>query len=80
MADTGMFLLRDVSGQEDGGGKLLQVTKVVCRCLACSCQFTARPNEGLIEIVGGAVLVCPRCPQRQAISLARFADFLEKSP
>ncbi|PJO53257.1 hypothetical protein CR156_14265 [Stenotrophomonas lactitubi] len=77
MADTGLFLLSDVSGQEDGDGRLLQVTKVICRCLRCSGQFTARPNEGLIDLAGGAVLICPHCPQRQAISLARFSDFLK---
>lgn len=78
MADTGFFLLSDVHGQRDGEGRLLQVTAVVCRCLGCSCHFTARPNEGLIDLERGAVLICPKCSQRQAISIARFADFLEK--
>lgn len=78
MADTGLFLLSDVSGQEDGEGHLLQVTKVACRCLSCTCHFTARPGEGLIDLERGAVLICPKCSQRQAISIARFADFLEK--
>ncbi|HCT26857.1 MAG TPA: hypothetical protein DIW85_11660 [Stenotrophomonas sp.] len=77
MADTGLFLLSDVFGQEDEAGRLLQVTQVVCRCLECSCHFTARPNEGLIDLDGGAILACPMCPNRQAISMARFADFLQ---
>lgn len=78
MADTGLFLLSDVSGQKDNHGRLLQVTAVMCRCLSCSCHFTARPNEGLIDLARGAVLICPKCSKRQAISIARFADFLEK--
>lgn len=79
MADTGLFLLSDVLGQEDDSGRLLQVTQVVCRCLQCSFRFTGRPNEGLLDLPGGAILSCPKCPNRQAISLARFADFLQKS-
>lgn len=78
MADTGLFLLSDVLSQKDEEGRLLQVTAVVCRCLTCSCHFTARPNQGLIDLERGAVLICPQCSQRQAISIARFADFLEK--
>ena len=79
MADTGLFLLSDVFGQKDDSGHLLQVTQVVCRCLECSCQFTGRPDEGLMDIPGGAVLMCPKCSNRQAISMARFADFLQKN-
>ena len=79
MADTGLFLLSDVFGQEDDNGRLLQVTHVVCRCLECSCHFTGRPDEGLIDIPGGAILSCPKCSNRQAISMARFADFLQKN-
>lgn len=51
---------------------------MVCRCLSCTCHFTARPAEGLIDLERGAVLICPKCSQRQAMSIARFADFLEK--
>lgn len=78
MPNTGQFYLLRVDGQGDHDGKLLEVTCVECRCLSCSRVFVAVPAGGLIQIAGGAVLACPSCENRQAVSLARYAEFMAR--
>lgn len=76
MPSTGHFYLLSVTGQRDSSGHLLQVTLVECKCLACSRTFRGYPGHGLIDLERGAVIICPACSRRQAISMARFDDFL----
>ena len=78
MPNTGQFYLVDVAGQADEAGRLLEVTSVQCRCLPCGWSFDALPGRGLIAIAGGAVLACPHCENRQAVSLARFSEFIDR--
>jgi len=78
MPTTGRFYLLDVTGQDDGAGRLLELTCVQCRCLACDWSFTATSARGLIPIAGGTVLACPHCDNRQAVSLARFSEFIAR--
>lgn len=51
MVNTGMLQLHGVSGQRDEAGRLLQLTRIECECLACYSYFTALPNNGLIDLV-----------------------------
>ncbi|MGR4897404.1 hypothetical protein ACIPR8_19345 [Stenotrophomonas sp. LARHCG68] len=78
MPNTGQFYLHEVIGQTDERDRLLQITRVECRCLACCHNLSARLNDGLIDLQRGAVLICPTCGNRQAISIARFDCFLER--
>lgn len=81
MPNTGHFYLFNVTGQRDPSGHLLQVTLVECACLSCSRTFIGYPGHGLIDLERGAVVICPSCFSRQAISMARFDDFLvRRSP
>ena len=78
MPNTGQFYLLEVAGQADDAGRLLEVTSVACRCLPCGWSFGATPGHGLITVPGGAVLACPHCENRQAVSLARFSEFIDR--
>ncbi|MET4680466.1 hypothetical protein [Stenotrophomonas rhizophila] len=78
MPNTGQFYLLRVDGQADEAERLLEVTAVECSCLPCGWTFTASSGQGLITVAGGAVLVCPRCDNRQAVSLARFSEFIAR--
>lgn len=78
MPNTGQFYLLRVDSQADEAERLLEVTAVECSCLPCGWTFTAVPGHGLITVAGGAVLACPRCENRQAVSLARFSEFIAR--
>ncbi|WP_448129974.1 hypothetical protein [Stenotrophomonas rhizophila] len=78
MPNTGQFYLLRVDGQADEAERLLEVTAVECSCLPCGWTFTASPGQGLITVPGGAVLACPHCDNRQAVSLARFSEFIAR--
>lgn len=73
--NTGRFYLLDVEGVRSQDGRLLELTRVYCRCLQCSAAFTAIPSQGLEPLEGGATIKCPKCGEHQAISLFRFEDF-----
>lgn len=78
MPNSGQFYLLHVDGQADEAGRLPEVTAVECSCLPCGWTFTASPGHGLIAVPGGAVLACPHCENRQAVSLARFSEFIAR--
>lgn len=78
MPNTGQFYLLRVDGQADEAERLLEMTAVECSCLPCGWIFTASPGQELTSVAGGAVLVCPHCENRQAVSLARFSDFIAR--
>ncbi|MDX3935661.1 hypothetical protein [Stenotrophomonas sp.] len=78
MPNTGQFYLLRIDGQADEAERLLEVTAVECNCLPCGWTFTAVPGQGLISVPGGAVLACPHCGNRQAVSLARFSEFIAR--
>ncbi len=78
MPNTGQFYLMEVDGQANEVGQLLEVTRVQCRCLPCGWTFAAAPTEGLLALAGGAVLSCPHCENRQAVSLAKFSEFTHR--
>jgi len=75
MPSTGQFYLLTVQGVINENGSLLQVTHVDCNCLECHRQFVATNDRGLIDLNGGAVLICPMCGNRQAVSRARLEEF-----
>jgi len=78
MPNTGQFYLLRVDGQADEADRLLEVTAVECSCLPCGWTFTATPGHGLTTLVGGAVLACPHCDNRQAVSFVRFSEFVNR--
>lgn len=79
MPDTGMFYLLEVKLQPCLGG--VEVDLVRAQCNACQRMFTARSRPELHNIgESGAVLACPKCGNRQAVSGARFLEFLTRFP
>jgi len=78
MPNTGQFYLLRVDGQTDEAERLLEVTAVECSCLPCGWTFNATPGHGLTTLVGGAVLACPHCGNRQAVSFVRFSEFVNR--
>jgi hypothetical protein len=80
--DTGLFYLLDVVGIPAGSTQTTvnAILSVRAECLTCHHEM-AVAAPWLVNITGGgAVLDCPVCRTRQAISGARFAAFLERFP
>jgi hypothetical protein len=82
VTDTGLFYLLDVVGLPTGSTQTTvnAILSVRAECLTCHHTMeVAAPR--LVNIPGGgAVLDCPVCRTRQAISGARFAAFIERFP
>lgn len=83
MPDTGMFYLYEVAFHPDTGPQSApqSIEFIRAECNGCRRMFQAR-SAPLLENVagGGAVLSCPSCGERQAISIARFVDFVARFP
>jgi hypothetical protein len=81
MPNTGLFYLLDVIGdasQEDPQA-LNRLAFVRAQCLQCHAILSLSGPPGLVNVAhGAAVLTCDRCTNRQAISGARFADFVRR--
>ncbi len=79
MPHTGLFHLIEVHGDSDGlPRQLAWVASVSATCMGCRQTFTATVKRGLEVVTGGAVLSCPGCGVRQAISNARFNEFKQR--
>lgn len=83
MPNTGKFHLYEVSPAESVPDHITYppVGVVRAECLSCFNLFTVCGEPGLTNIPGGgAAIVCSKCGSRQAISGARFAEFMERFP
>ena len=82
MPNTGRFYLFEVNvqpGRPDSGEEP-KVLSVQAECLSCHHVTSAAAPPSLVNIPGGgAVLECPACGSRQAISAARFVEFSQRS-
>ncbi|AWH27346.1 hypothetical protein C1932_11810 [Stenotrophomonas sp. YAU14D1_LEIMI4_1] len=76
MPNTGLFQLSAVAGMKRDDGTLIQVTRIDATCLKCQRWFSATAGRGLDDVDGAAVVSCPSCDNRQAISRARLQDFV----
>ena len=80
MSFTGLFQLIEVQGDMAGAPPRftrIRAAQVVCE--GCR-QFSYLTEfQGIHLIPGGAVISCPGCGARQAISNARFDEFLIRS-
>lgn len=74
MPNIGRFFIDQVEGVLRADGLLLQVTRVSCACLECGRQLRLAPGHGLLDLDGAAVLTCPLCDNRQAVSRARLEE------
>jgi hypothetical protein len=74
MTSTGLFYLQDVSGSSNDS-QFSCITSVQATCLNCRRALDASAPPKLEVIKGGAILYCPGCGTRQAISNARFDVF-----
>lgn len=80
MPFTGLFQLIEVQG--DMAGAPPRFTKICAAQAVCEgCrQFSYLTEfQGIHSIPGGAVISCPGCGARQAISNARFDEFFLRS-
>lgn len=83
MPNTGKFYLYEVGSKDppDEHSSYPTIGVVRAECLSCHDVFSARDQPALTNIPGGgAALTCGKCGTRQAISAARFADFMERFP
>jgi hypothetical protein len=79
MPNTGLFYLLEVNFAPCS--RETKVSLVRADCNSCHHMFTGREEPELHPIgASGAVLTCPRCGSRQAISGARFLEFLVRFP
>lgn len=83
MPDTGLFYLFEVccSPTKLPGNAFPEVEFVRAQCHPCRNIFKATELPSLKAIDGGgAAITCPKCGARQAISGARFAEYMERFP
>lgn len=79
MPDTGMFHLYDVRFSAEAAIPTIEFIRA--QCSACRGIFRASERPLLENIPGGgAILTCPACSRRQAISGARFVEFAARFP
>lgn len=82
MPNTGLFYLFEVNVQPSrpGSDEEPMALNVQAECLSCHRVTNATAPPSLVNIPdGGAVLECPACGSRQAISAARFMEFSQRS-
>lgn len=75
MPDTGLFQINEVIGVREADGTLIQVTRIDAACMRCQRWFAATADHNLHDVNGAAVINCPNCDNRQAISRNRLQDF-----
>ena len=76
MPNTGVFYLPEVSGPMTGSPEhFTTITRIRATCNKCSHMLHGTEPPELECIPGGAILQCPNCGARQAISSARFNLF-----
>lgn len=83
MPNTGLFYLLAVTGNPREATQTTcdAITTVRAECLSCHDLLCISEPPWLVNISGGAAAIqCPKCGIRQAISAARFADFIERFP
>lgn len=83
MPDTGMFYMFEVccSPTKLAGDAFPEVEFVRALCNGCRNLFKATEPPSLDPIDGGgAAITCPECGARQAISGARFAEYMARFP
>lgn len=78
MANTGFFLLRFVNGELTSDGALARLNSVEATCSSCGLTSLLAPGEGLTDLEGAGVMVCPQCENHQAVSRMRFEEFMKR--
>lgn len=76
MSNTGLFSLHEVAGSHEEH-QFSSIDYIQATCLSCNRSVLAKGLPELEVIKGGAILYCPGCGARQAISNARFDVFLK---
>ncbi|MBK0024686.1 hypothetical protein IAE57_00780 [Stenotrophomonas sp. S48] len=78
--NTGIFTLKTVDAEQSEEGRILRLTRVEAECSSCGRASDLSPGAGLTDLNGAGVLACPHCSTHQAISRARFEEFLRRFP
>lgn len=80
MPNTGIFTLKAVDAEQSEEGRVMRLTRVAAECSSCGRASDLSPGAGLTDLNGAGVLACPHCSTHQAISRARFEEFLRRFP
>lgn len=80
MPNTGIFTLKAVAAEQSEEGRILRLTRVAAECSSYGRASDLSPGAGLTDLNGAGVLACPNCSTHQAISRARFEEFLRRFP
>lgn len=78
--NTGIFTLKTVDAEQSEEGRILRLTRVEAERSSCERASDLSPGAGLTDLNGAGVLACPHCSTHQAISRARFEEFLRRFP
>ncbi len=76
--DAGHFLLRFVNGELTSDGALARLHAVEATCSSCGLTSLLAPGEGLTDLEGAGVMVCPHCQNHQAVSRMRLEEFMKR--
>lgn len=80
MRSTGLFSFIEVQGAKDlQPDQVFQLASLTASCQTCQHTFSLTAGSSLVLIAGGAVVTCPACKARQAISNARFEEFSRRT-
>lgn len=80
MPNTGIFTLKAVDAEQSEEGRVVRLTRVEAECSSCGRASDLSAGAGLTDLNGAGVLACPYCSTHQAISRARFEEFLRRFP
>lgn len=83
MPDTGLFYMFEVccSPTKTAQHAYPEIEFIRVQCSTCRHIFRATEPPSLEAFDGGgAAITCPQCGKRQAISGARFAEYMERFP
>ncbi len=78
MANTGFFLLRFVNGELTSDGALARLHAVEATFSSCGLTSLLATGEGMTDLEGAGVMVCPHCQNHQAVSRMRFEEFMKR--
>jgi len=72
------ILLRFVNGELTSDGALARLHAVEATCSSCGLTSLLAPGEGLTDLEGAGVMVCPHCQNHQAVSRMRLEEFKKR--
>ncbi|MFN4162841.1 MAG: hypothetical protein ACK4FW_12880 [Stenotrophomonas sp.] len=74
---TGKFLILGVRAEMADAQTIKMLQQLDVQCQSCMQECRLSEGEGLVDVQGAGLLNCPHCGEHQAVSRARFEQFLQ---